>query len=437
MITNKGYKIKLDNPDVLQLKKELTVSPFIPGNKYPAKSQMYRVSEKYIYIPKYFGIKKYGKPESIKEQSGIKVPFRFNGDLREYQKPVCEKILTEILKNDSCLASLYTGWGKTPSALWIISKLGVKTLIVVHKETLLEQWSKQIKFFLGKTPSIIQGKVIDTSSDISIGMIQSLSMKDYPSETFKEFGLCVYDEVHHTPSKVFSCVFYKIGTKCNLGLSATIKRSDGLSGVMNWFLGETIVNIKQVTQCPKVDFYEYIPDKIPEEKLMVNRKINIPAMVTDLCDNSQRTNYIIDKIRGYYTEGRNILVLSDRRGHCEEMLFKMRDLSIGLYLGGMSNDSLTETNTKRIIVATYSMASEGYDNPKLDTLILASPKSNIEQAVGRILRQKNENTPIVVDIVDPYSVFLVFSNARKRFYTQKKFIKKDLDPNVEGYSFRD
>jgi superfamily II DNA or RNA helicase len=437
MITNKGYKIPIDNPEVLQLKKELTVSPFIPGNKYPTKTLMYRVSDKYIYIPKYFGINKLGKPKDVKEQNGLKVPFKFNGKLRDYQQPVCEKVLTELLRNDSCLASLYTGWGKTPGAIWLISQLGLKTLIVVHKETLLEQWTNQILFFLGKKPSIIQGKKIDTSGDIVIGMIQSLSMKEYPPETFKDFGLCIYDEVHHTPSKVFSSVFYKVGTKHNLGLSATIKRADGLASVMNWFLGETIVNIKQVTQCPQIDFYEYIPDKIPEEKLMINRKINIPAMVTDLCNNSIRTNYIIDKIRKYYTLGRNILILSDRRGHCEEINFKLKDLPVGLYLGGMPNDALTETNSKRIIVATYSMASEGYDNPKLDTLILASPKSNIEQSVGRILRQKNKNNPIVVDIVDRYSIFLAFSNVRKRFYLQKKFIKKEQESKVEKYSFRD
>ena len=67
MITNKGYRISIEDSKVSELKKELTVSPFIPGNKYPVKHLMYRVSDKYFYTPKYFGIKKFGIPEISKK----------------------------------------------------------------------------------------------------------------------------------------------------------------------------------------------------------------------------------------------------------------------------------------------------------------------------------------------------------------------------------
>ena len=85
----------------------------------------------------------------------------------------------------------------------------------------------------------------------------------------------------------------------------------------------------------------------------------------------------------------------------------------------MKNEELKKSNECRIIVATYQMASEGYDNPKLDTLILASPKCNIEQAVGRILRRKNINPALVIDIWDNVSVFNNWNRKRNTFYKSK------------------
>ena len=183
---------------------------------------------------------------------------------------------------------------------------------------------------------------------------------------------------------------------------------------------------------------------------MVNGKINIAAMINDLCYSFPRTTEIVNIIKEKYKEGRKILILTDRRAHCTELkrlLGSDFENDIGLYLGSMKNEALQESNTKKIIIATYAMASEGYDNPELDTLILASPKSKIEQAVGRILRQENKNEPEVIDFVDSFSVFNNFYYARIKFYKSKKYIDKnkninnDNDPNsnndtkIESYSF--
>jgi len=88
----------------------------------------------------------------------------------------------------------------------------------------------------------------------------------------------------------------------------------------------------------------------------------------------------------------------------------------------MKNSALQESNKKRIIIATYQIASEGYDNKELDTLVLATPKSNIEQAIGRILRQENLNEPEVIDIVDAWSVFNNLFFSRMKFYKKKKYV---------------
>jgi len=436
MITNRGYKIPLkieekDQTNIINdLKKELMILPYVENaTRFP----IFRISDKFFYMPKYYGINKFGLPdvENIKEQDGTIVEFEFKGDLRDYQKSTCDLILNHLKVKQSGLASIYTGWGKTCAALWLTSQMNRKTLIIVHTENLLNQWRERITDFLGIPADeigIIQGPKTDVQNKkIVIGMIQSISMKEYPTETFKDFGFTVMDECHHTPGRIFSRVFYKIGTKYNLGLSATLTRSDGLTKVIKYFLGEVIVNLKLCTIIPNITVY-YSNIESLQQKTMINGKINMPAMITDLCDSFARNLEIINIIKNKYSEERKMLVLTDRRNHCNELrrllcTFDEKYIdNSALYYGGIKNDKLQEANTKRIIFATYQIASEGYDNPKLDTLIMASPKTKIEQAVGRILRQQNENEPEIIDIVDAWSIFNNLFFKRMKFYKCKKYV---------------
>ena len=430
MITSKGYKIPIDHKNVREFKKDLVVCPFVENAiRYP----IYRISEKSMYLPKYYGIKKLGLPENSKEQEGLKVKFKFNGKLRDYQTNTSNKILSHLKEHGSGLASLYTGWGKTCAALWIASQLNLKTLIIVHTDNLLNQWKERIMDFLCEESGIIQGPNLIINKNIVIGMLQSISMKEYPPETFKDFGLCIYDEAHHLPGRVFSRVFYKIGTKYNLGLSATITRSDGLTKVIKYFIGDTIVNLKLNTIVPKV-IIRYTSIEPIKEKTMINGKINIPGMINELCDSFMRTLEIVNVIKQKHSEGRKILVLTDRRRHCNELKRLLSDYDCGLYIGGMKNEALQESNKKRIIIATFAIASEGYDNPELDTLVFASPKSKIEQACGRILRQENINEPLIIDFVDPFSIFNNFYFSRLKFYKSKKYTFEEKEINKQKES---
>ena len=441
-ITSKGYKISLNSDRELinSLKKELMVQPYTENSiKFP----IFRISDKYLYIPKYFGIKKFGLPNeiNIKEQEGETININFITDLRNYQVDVCNNILNYLKINHSGLVSVYTGWGKTCAALWIASKLKLKTIIIVHTENLLEQWKDRIYDFLGidmDDIGIIQGKKIDTSKNICIAMIQSISMKEYPVDTFKNFGFAIYDECHHVGSRIFSRVFYKIGTKYNLGLSATITRSDGLTKVIKYFIGETIISLKLSIITPSI-IVKYTNIEPLQEKRMVNGKANLPGMINDLCDSFERNLEVVNIIKNKYLEGRKILVLSDRRNQCTilkkllETVILNGENEIGLYFGGMKRSLLEESNKKKIIIATYKIASEGYDNKELDTLIFATPKSNIEQAIGRILRQVNLNEPEVIDIVDGWSVFNNLYSKRLRFYKKKKYEIKGIE-NIKNNS---
>jgi superfamily II DNA or RNA helicase len=418
------------------LKKELTVTPFTPGDYAPVNYTLYKLTNKFMYIPRYFS----NEGELILNEIYHEC-IKINSFPREYQKTVIEEIHTELLKNGSCIASLYTGWGKTFASLYIASLLGVKTIILVNKESLMEQWREQITKFLNVSPGIIQGKNVNTNECICIGMIQSISMKEYPEEIFKDFSFAVYDETHHYCSKVFSSVFYKIGAKYNLGLTATLKRADRLEHTLEWFLGKVAVNVQLLIIEPEIHIYNFSNFTEDVIKYLPNGKVNSPASITSITEIQCRNNLILKLIKECYTSNRKILVLSDRKAHCDLIFNSLSSYSVGLYYGGMKTDDLKKSNNCRIIIATYQMASEGYDNPELDTLILASPKGNVEQAVGRILRKKNENLPLVIDINDTISVFNNWHRKRLSLYRSKKFKinykNTDISETINDFTFNE
>ena len=87
----------------------------------------------------------------------------------------------------------------------------------------------------------------------------------------------------------------------------------------------------------------------------------------------------------------------------------------------MKEASLKESETKKIIIATYAMASEGLDIKTLTTLCMATPKSDVCQSVGRILRSKH-NQPMVIDIIDSHEIFKRQFAKRKTYYFKKNYV---------------
>jgi superfamily II DNA or RNA helicase len=106
--------------------------------------------------------------------------------------------------------------------------------------------------------------------------------------------------------------------------------------------------------------------------------------------------------------------------------------SVGYYIGGMKEAALKETESKKIVIATYSMAAEALDIKTLTTLLMATPKTDIEQAVGRILREKHGN-PIVIDIVDQHLPFRNQWRKRKVFYKKQNY--KIISYSIQSNQF--
>jgi superfamily II DNA or RNA helicase len=531
----KGYTIHKTSLTVEQEKKirnDLTIKPFIMGS--PIHNQhtfpAYRESQNKIYVPHYYGIEHFGLPQEYKIVDGVDIDLKFEGELRDYQEPVVNKFIQhcEKAKYGGGLLELPCAWGKTSGSLYILSKLKKKTLVIVHKEFLLNQWVERIHQFLPKARvGKIQGPIIDIDDkDIVIGMLQSLAMKEYPPTVFESFGLTIIDEVHHISSEVFSNSLFKLVTKYMLGLSATMNRKDGTTHVFKMFLGEVIfkgekknenvVEVRAIT-------YKVNDEEFNETILDYKGQPQNSSMISKLCEYNPRTEFIIKLISDFISvddvnkedmiqhknkmdkevpnceickKNNNYLIRntccdcvkyclncmeniennnSSKRvrpkcPNCLKVLkyqqnyidnpyvkplehthtivmaqnlnilhyiykkFVCKNLaSVGYYIGGMSEMELKKTEKKQIVLASYQMSSEGLDIPTLNAEFLITPKTDIVQTVGRILRAKHKlSSPIIYDIVDAHDVFQRQWLKRKAYYKSQNF--KIIGTNSLSYT---
>ena len=520
----KGYTIPKNEITAEQEKKirnDLTIKPFVMGspmNNDQKTFPAYRESGNKFYVPHYYGVENYGPPKQYKISEGININLEFAGILRDYQEPVVNKFIQHC-KEQTCgggLLELPCAWGKTSGSLYILSQLKKKTLVIVHKEFLMNQWIERIQQFLPKARvGKIQGPTIDVENkDIVLCMLQSLISKDYEPSIFEQFGFTILDEVHHISSQTFSNSLFKVVTKYMLGLSATMERKDGTTKVFKMFLGDVIyktenksdiiVEVRQLT-------YKVNDDEFNDTILDYRGKPQNSSMISKLCEYNRRTEFIIKTLCDFIcvdnidkqiiidnklkmdnavsncqicNKNNNYLIRNTccdvvnycmlcmenietqcikkerpKCPNCKKVLkyeqnyieneyvkpleqthtivmahnlnilhymykkFVCKNLaSVGYYVGGMKEAELKKSEKKQIILSSFSMAQEGLDIFSLNAEFLITPKTDIVQTVGRILRAKHKfSYPIIYDFVDTHDVFQRQWLKRKAYYKKQNY----------------
>ena len=414
----------IDNPTP-EIKKELTVRAVV-NNEYgfpPPPFKVYRSAKNGICVPRYYGTDKLGIPQTDKRPNPVKTSISFKGKLRDETKQ--NDAFNAAIEAGHGVLSLPCGYGKTTVSLAIACKLGYRTMIIVHKQFLADQWRERIKQFCpGATIGTIQQEKKEVDCDFIIAMLQSLSLKEYSFNDFDTIGTVIVDEAHHICAKVFSQSLFKMCPKHIFGLSATPHRKDGLSKVLHWFMGPIFFAVERENQDQVEVFsiqYECPMFKNPPPCTR-NGQLSLVNMITELVEHRGRNRMLVGLVKKASSGSRQLLVLSDRRQHCE-FLHQCFPKSSGLYMGGMKEVELEASSKKKIIFATFSQAHEGLDIPTLDTVILATPKSDIQQSIGRIMRETpgKQNNPHIYDIVDQWSILFAMYKKRLRVYKQGGF----------------
>ena len=264
-------------------------------------------------------------------------------------------------------------------------------------------------------------------------------MRDYPPELFKQFGLVIFDEAHHVPSQVFSRCLWKVSCRYTLGLSATLERKDKLTDIAKISIGPILATVEMQLKIPVVRRVraQYDDDNLKIEHLNKAGKPDTAKLLNDTINDAKRNSIILREVESAFKEGRSILILSDRVAHCQELYRRLKynlpfredgEDNVGLYIGSRKKEDLILANYCPVIVATYNMCAEGYDNSNINTVVLSTSKRDIRQAAGRVLglRSGGGFRPLIIDIADSWGAALNQAYARSRWYQENGFEVKNV-----------
>lgn len=365
---------------------------------------------------------------------GEEVDFRSKIKLRtspENQEDFVRKFMWNVEHEYGAIGQAGCGFGKTICSLDIIAKLKRTTIIVVHKTFLVDQWAENVSKFYDIDPKdigFVAGDVVDwQGKKIVIALVQSLLAKDMPESFYDSFGTFAIDECHRFGAPTFREIIGRFKARYRLGVTATPKRKDDLQEVFFKHIGE----IKAIGEARKIKAeINMVRSKLivaNEKQFYVRGRVSLVKVITHICESEARNRQIARIVVNAVKKDRKIIVFTDRREHLVtlknfiEAECKKEEIrtTIGYYAGGMEQKDLDISATRQVILGTFAMGSEGLDIPDLDTLILATPRADVEQVVGRILRVcEDKKQPVVVDLVDSIGVCLSLANKRKIEYTR-------------------
>ena len=320
-----------------------------------------------------------------------------------------------------------TGWGKTWLGCALMSSLEQRTLVVVPKSDGFKDWREDIQKFLGIEPQEvghIQAAKCVVGERVTIATLQSICKPGrYRPQVYNSFGLVIFDEVDRVGADHFQDAAFNLPARLRLGLTAT-DRKDGRNVLVEAHCGRVLVEHAEVPMRPQVLRYR-TPWRCPRDKKSGETIPHEGARDTHvqkiLARSVRRNALILSLIHACLQKDRHVLVFSLLREH----LAKLADLlceagvpkeDIGFYQGG--EKALEEAAHKRVTLATYNMAGRGTNYPHWEVCVLAAPRADVRQAVGRILRKvPGKKQPAIIDLVDDDSpLYNGYMYARDRYY---------------------
>ena len=383
-------------------------------------------------------------------ETGQKIDLQFTGKLYDEQKDA----LKALLKEDVGILSAGTGFGKTVVASALIAERNVNTLILVQSHALLEQWKKAIKQFLDITPGTIAAGKDKSTGLVDIAIVNSLIEKgsDELRPRSYKYGMLIVDECHHVSAFSTENLVASFKAKYVYGLTATPIRRDGHQKIIFYQCGSVLYSTttKQMNAAqdfahyfiPRFSSFHYVPE------LTESKNPSINQYYEKLISNSTRNELIIADVKNAVKDGRTPLILSERIEHLNILYEKLSDSAQNvIFITGrgtqkQKNETLEKlkavpADESLIILATGKYAGEGFDYPRIDTLMLAMPfswKGTLAQYCGRLHRNfAGKNEVQIFDYVD-YRIPVfdrMYQNRLKGYKLLGYSIKQNISENAE------
>jgi superfamily II DNA or RNA helicase/very-short-patch-repair endonuclease len=340
----------------------------------------------------------------LRDERYIGVPLKvdFHGELRPDQQAAAEALFA----HDTGVLAATTAFGKTVVSAWLIAQRGVNTLILVHRQQLLEQWIERLSSFLGVPPKTIGrlgGGRHKLTGALDVALIQSLVRKEAVDDRVADYGQLIVDECHHVSARSFELAVRRAKGKFILGLSATATRKDGHHPIIFMQCGPIRHRVDAKAQAASRPFSHHVlvrPTGFHAEAPDPDPRAEFQLLYGALWKDQKRNQMICADIVSATKEGRSPLVLTERIEHlqCLAQLLSPEIPRLILLQGGQSKRALAAALAQlaqipdtvgRVVLATGGYIGEGFDDPRLDTLFLALPiswRGTIAQYVGRLHR---------------------------------------------------
>jgi superfamily II DNA or RNA helicase len=334
-----------------------------------------------------------------------------------------------------------TSAGKTAMACRLIAEQKVKTLVIVPGQTVFTQWPSRLEKFL---PGVRVGRMQGAKrceyedKDVVVAMLKSLVVCEYPAEAFDGFGLVIFDEVHTVPAKTYIKALSVVGRiQRKLGLTATFERRDKMHKLLSHSIGPLVHRADPVTEASKKTLLQPIVFHGGRQTIVRMRTgdYNFVEMLNALAEDPFRTRCMANELAALFSQGRRVAVIADRVEllatlHTDmQKRFPEKNLFHYVCETKKVKREAVDTEVHDGIFASYGLFGLGTDITYLDTILLATGRSTIEQPVGRLRALctfAERQDLLIVDWVDAFSLFeSQYHNARTKVYKKKAFIMQE------------
>ena len=349
-----------------------------------------------------------------KTNPGLAIAVEFNGQLYPEQEQAIE-----VLARHRC-GTLYatTAFGKTVTAAAMIARKKVNTLILVHTKALLDQWRKRLSEYLmtdfqpegqpkgrGRRKKFQQFGALSSTENtlngkIDIALLQSCINDNEVKPFVREYGMVIVDECHHAPAFNFERILREVNARYVYGLTATPIRKDGHQPIIFMQCGEIRYTSDSKAQQTQQSFRRLLISRFTSHRNLNADGSNYAQILDELTENESRNKLILDDVAVNLAEGRTPIILTARTAHVDILTEQCRKIcpNVIRLVGNDSAKSKREVmsrlndipaNEPLVVVATGKYVGEGFDLPRLDTLMLAMPvswKGLIAQYTGRLHR---------------------------------------------------
>ena len=393
----------------------------------------YVESEKFLLIPRNFPVQQYLFEYDLEDYThdGEDIDITHIITPRSESQ---EKAIQYILDNENGILQLSPGVGKTVITIYMIATRKKKSLILVHRDSLAEQWRKRFMDFtniqyndIARITSStfeedLKKPIIISTTQTFISMLKNKREEFLTALHNANIGIFVADEVHTSVgAPTFSECSIHMPSRYTYGLSATPYRYDGNGDIIEFHLGDIFADDDVEGTMPariSVILSDYGISSKSGGYIRWGGQFQ-RARYLNMIKNSKSFDKLAKGIINKIKNNRNIIMIMERTKQIDTLYDWLKFPSKSRFY---KSATLKELNEK-FTFATPGKCRDGIDAPWKDAIIITSPISNIDQLSGRVTRSwPQKQTPIIIDMVDygcPEISRTLY--GRVHFYESKKW----------------